>query len=48
MSTGEIEKFKGRPVAKGYSQRYGIDYVETFSHVVKLILLDLSTAGICC
>ena len=34
-STGEIKKFKGHLVAKGYSQRYGIDYVETLSLVVK-------------
>ena len=35
MSTGEIEKFKGHLVAEGYSQRYGIEYVEKFSPVVK-------------
>ena len=33
---GEVKCFKGRLVAQGFSQRYGVDYEEIFSPVVHL------------
>ena len=33
---GRIKCFKGRLIAQGYSQKYGIDYDEIFAHVSRL------------
>ena len=41
---GKVETYKAHLVAKGYRQRYGIDYDETFSPVIMLKSIQIMLA----
>ena len=41
---GSIDKYKARLMAKAFKQKYGIDYAETFSPVVKYTTLHIMIA----
>ncbi|XP_016709218.1 uncharacterized mitochondrial protein AtMg00820-like [Gossypium hirsutum] len=41
---GNLNKLKARLVVKGFSQRYGLDYMETFAPVARLDTIRLLVA----
>jgi hypothetical protein len=43
-TNGDVSRFKARFVAKGCSQRAGLDYTETLSHVIRMANLRLFLA----
>jgi hypothetical protein len=43
-TAGDVSRFKARFVAKGCSQRVGLDYTETFSYVIRMANLRLFPA----
>ena len=43
-ANGSIEKYKGKLVAKKYTQTKEIDFLQTFSHVAKLSTMRLLLA----
>jgi hypothetical protein len=34
---GEVERYKAKLVARGFTQTFGVDYTKTFAHVAKFV-----------
>ena len=43
-ANGAIDKYKARLVVKGYKQREGLDYFDTYSHVTRIISIRMLIA----
>ena len=41
---GLVKRYKARLLAKGYAQKYGLDYEDTFNHIVKMMILIIVIA----
>ena len=47
-SDGSIEHYKTRRVVKGFTQKYGIDYEETFALVARISSVRALLSCCCC
>ena len=41
---GSVERYKARLDAKGYTQQEGLDYIEAFSPIAKMVIIKLFLA----